>query len=209
MVIHAYLQASTTDEDAKRACKRLTEFASRKKWKIASTSIENGSGVSHQRPVLFRLLSGCEPGDILLIGEIDSLTRLNMGVWERLRAEITACDVLIVSADLPTSWKMVSTERDEMHGLVVHAINSTVLDALATTARTRHEHRRLRQQQGIANAKTAGRYPGRPENTRRNEEIMAMLRGGKSWESIRHKTHCSSSTIARMAKRIKAKEQAE
>ncbi|MBO9102219.1 MULTISPECIES: recombinase family protein [unclassified Rhizobium] len=205
MVIHAYLQASITDEDAKRARKRLTEFASQRKWKIASTSIENGSDVSHQRPVLFRLLSGCKPGDILLIGEIDSLARLNTDLWDRLRAEITARDVRIVSADLPTSWRMVSTEPDETHGVVIHAINSTVLDALATTARTRHQHRRLRQQQGIANAKTAGRYPGRPENTRRNEEIMAMLRDGRSWESIRHKTHCSSSTIARMAKRIREK----
>lgn len=52
-------------------------------------------------------------------------------------------------------------------------------------------------------AKAAGAYRGRPEDTKRNEAIIAMLKRDQTWESIRHATKCSNSTIARLAKRIK------
>lgn len=56
----------------------------------------------------------------------------------------------------------------------------------------------------IAKAKDAGAYRGRPEDAKRNDAIMATLRRGQTWESIRHATRCSNSTIARLAKRVKA-----
>ena len=164
--------------------------------------VENESGATLQRPQLFRLLADCQPGDILLVEQIDRLTRLTLSDWDKLRAEIRAREVLIVSLDLPTSWMMMSAERDEIQGRIFHAINSMMLDVLAAIARKDYEDRRRRQSQGIAIAKAAGGYRGRPEDTKRNEAIMTMLRRGQTWESIRNATRCSNSTIARLAKRI-------
>lgn len=203
MFIRAYLRASTLEQDAKRAENDLKRFAAERDWKIAATYIENESGATLKRPELFRLLADSQPGDILLVEQIDRLTRLNLEDWDRLRREINAKQVLIVSLDLPTSWTMLAATRDDIQTRIFQAINNMMLDVLAAIARKDYEDRRRRQSQGIAKAKEAGAYRGRPEDAKRNDAIMAMLRRGQTWESIRHATRCSNSTIARLAKRVK------
>ncbi|MGR9140740.1 recombinase family protein [Rhizobium leguminosarum] len=206
MFIRAYLRASTQDQDAKRAENELKKFAAERDWKIAATYVENESGATLKRPELFRLLNDSQPGDIMLVEQIDRLTRLNLEDWDRLRNDITAKQVLIVSLDLPTSWTMMAVKRDDVQARIFQAINNMMLDVLAAIARKDYEDRRRRQSQGIAKAKEAGAYRGRPEDAKRNDAIMAMLRRGQTWESIRHATRCSNSTIARLAKRVKASE---
>lgn len=206
MFIRAYLRASTKDQDAKRAEDELKKFAAERQWKIAATYVENESGATLKRPELFRLLADCQPGDILLVEQIDRLTRLNLDDWDKLRNEISSRQVLIVSLDLPTSWTMMAADRDAIQSRIFQAINAMMLDVLAAIARKDYEDRRRRQQQGIATAKAAGGYRGRPEDTKRNDAIMAMLKRGQTWESIRNATKCSNSTIARLAKRVKAPE---
>ena len=39
--------------------------------------VENESGASLKRPELFRLLGDCKAGDVLLIEQVDRLSRLN------------------------------------------------------------------------------------------------------------------------------------
>jgi len=72
---------------------------------------------------------------------------------------------------------------------------------LAAIARKDYEDRRRRQAQGIESAKAKGGYKGRPEDTRRNAAIIAMLRSGQSWNTIIQATGCSRSTLSRLAKR--------
>ena len=83
------------------------------------------------------------------------------------------------------------------------AINGMMLDMLAAIARKDYEDRRRRQAQGIAKAKAAGRYKGRPEDTVRNRAIVDMLASGQSWNSIVAATGCSRSTLSRLAKRVR------
>ncbi|HEX8885187.1 MAG TPA: recombinase family protein [Noviherbaspirillum sp.] len=54
---------------------------------IASYYEENESGASLQRPAFFKLLADCQPGDILLIEQLDRLSRLNADDWGKLKAE--------------------------------------------------------------------------------------------------------------------------
>jgi DNA invertase Pin-like site-specific DNA recombinase len=64
------------------------------------------------------------------------------------------------------------------------ALNAMMLDMLAAIARKDYDDRRRRQMQGIAKAKTQGKYRGRPEDKKRNAAIMSMLKRGMSWNSI-------------------------
>ncbi|MBN0588397.1 recombinase family protein, partial [Pseudomonas aeruginosa] len=41
------------------------------------------------RPELIRLLGDAEPGDVILIEQVDRLTRLDDAGWETLRKQIT------------------------------------------------------------------------------------------------------------------------
>jgi DNA invertase Pin-like site-specific DNA recombinase len=77
--------------------------------------------------------------------------------------------------DLPTSWQLAAP-GELIARRMFAAINSMLLDVLAAVARKDYEDRRRRQAQGIASAKAAGAYLGRPEDTARNAGIAAMCR---------------------------------
>lgn len=202
MTARAYLRASTDQQDAARARDQLEAFATERGLTISSFHIENESGAKLDRPELFRLLSDSRPGDILLIEQVDRLSRLNESDWRKLRAEIDSKQVRIVALDLPTSW-MFASASDEFTGRMFAAINGMLLDMLAAIARKDYEDRRRRQAQGQAKAKAEGRYRGRAEDAKRNEQIAAMLRKGFSYSQIQTATKVSRPTVAKIAKRIK------
>lgn len=201
MHIRAYLRASTKEQDATRAKDQLQAFAAERNLTIAASYIENESGAALKRPELFRLLSDCLPGDVLLVEQVDRLSRLNTEDWDRLKSEIRAKKVKVVALDLPTSWMMMATDKESIQARIFEAINEMMLDVLAAVARKDYEDRRRRQAQGIEKAKLDGLYRGRPEDTKRNEAIIGMLKAGQSWNAIIAATGCSRSTLARLAKR--------
>jgi len=202
MFVRAYLRASTTQQDATRAKADLIAFAAERGLKIAAFYTENESGASLQRPELFRLLSDSHEGDILLIEQVDRLSRLNADDWNKLKAELQARKVRVVALDLPTSWVMAQP-ADEMTARMMDALNSMMLDMLAAIARKDYTDRRRRQQQGIEKLKAAQGYKGRKEDTERNDAITAMLTSGNSWNAIVKATGCSRSTLSRLSQRLK------
>lgn len=202
MFLRAYLRASTKEQDANRAKDDLIAFAKERGLKVAAFYIENESGASLDRRELFRLLSDSQPGDVLLIEQVDRLSRLNASDWEKLKAEIRAKQIRVVALDLPTSWTMASDNADEFTLRMFEAINSMLLDMIAAIARKDYDDRRRRQKQGIAKAKADGKYKGRPENTSRNATLLKMLESGQSWNSIIAATGCSRSTLSKLRKQV-------
>ena len=200
MFVRCYLRASTDEQDATRARSDLERFAAERGLTVAAWYVENESGSKLARPELFRLLADCRPGDVLLIEQVDRLSRLNEADWKRLRAELDSRSVRVVALDLPTSW-MLAAPADEFTARMFAAVNGMMLDVLAAVARKDYEDRRRRQAQGIAKAKTDGRYRGRREDAERNAAITAMLKAGQSWATIVKATGASRSTLARLAKR--------
>jgi DNA invertase Pin-like site-specific DNA recombinase len=195
------LRASTDEQDAARAKQQVETFAAERGMQIASWYIENESGAKLARPELFRLLSDSHPGDILLVEQVDRLSRLTAADWAKLKAELAARRVRVVALDLPTSWVMATGKADEFTARMFEAINGMLLDMLAAVARKDYEDRRRRQMQGQAKAKAEGKYVGRPEDKRRNARIAAMLATGTSYSAVQKATGCSRATVAKIAKR--------
>ncbi len=202
MFIRAYLRASTTEQDAQRARADLERFAAERGMEIAAWYVENESGASLKRPELFRLLADCRPGDILLVEQVDRLSRLSAADWERLKVEMAKRRVRVVALDLPTSWAMATERPDDFQSRMFDAINGMMLDMLAAVARKDYEDRRRRQAQGIAAAKEAGAYRGRKADDERNASIIALLKDGKSWSFVQSATGCSRSTLSRLRKQM-------
>src|SRR5258705_9912852 len=111
--VRASLRASTDEQDASRARDQLQAFAVERGLVVAAWYTENESGAKLARPELFRLLADAQPGDILLIEQVDRLSRLTAPDWERLKAELTSRHVRVVALDLPTSWMMAAGVGDE------------------------------------------------------------------------------------------------
>lgn len=147
------------------------------------------------------MLGDAHHGDILLVEQVDRLSRLGTADWERLKAELSARRVRVVALDLPTSWMMATKSADEFTGRMFEAINGMLLDMLAAVARKDYDDRRRRQAQGQAKAKAEGRYKGRPEDTERNDGIARLIAAGHTWGAVQRATGCSRATIAKIMKR--------
>jgi DNA invertase Pin-like site-specific DNA recombinase len=133
--------ASTSDQDANRARDQLLAFAAERGLAIAAWYVENESGAMLARPELFRLLGDAHVGDILLVEQVDRLSRLTAADWQHLKAELTARRMRVVALDLPTSWMMATNAGDEFTGRMSEAINGMLLDLLAAVARKDYDDR--------------------------------------------------------------------
>lgn len=142
MLIFGYLRTSTSGQDATRAKNALKLFARQHGHRIAGWYVDNVTGTTMNRPELIRLLDDAEPGDIILIEQVDRLSRLNDAGWEILRKQITDKQLSIVSLDLPTSHlALTSIARDEFTRSMLKAVNGMLLDMLVTIARKDYEDR--------------------------------------------------------------------
>lgn len=203
MLCRIYLRASSDQQDACRARNALQAFAAEHRLKVAATYIENVSGATLERPRLWDALNDSEPGDVLLVEQVDRLSRLTESDWRRLRSEIEERQIRVVALDLPTSW-MLAGRSDEFTSRMFGAMNAMLLDVLAAVARKDYTDRRRRQAEGQARAKAAGRYRGRVENVERNNAIAELLRKKASWSQVMAATGCSRQTVAKIAARLRA-----
>lgn len=205
IITRAYLRASTDQQDSQRAKADLVAFAAEHGLNIVTVYSENESGASLARPELFKLLDSSKPGDVLLCEQIDRLSRLSADDWDTLRAKIQEKRVRVVSLDLPSSWQFTKPGSDETTRRMMEAMNNMMLDMLAAVARKDYEDRRRRTKQGIDKAKLVeGKYAGRPADTDRNNNILALLAKGNSWSEVCKATGASRSTLARIVKEERA-----
>ena len=138
-------------------------FAAERGLRIAGFYVENVSGASLARPELFRLLADSRPGDVLLVEQVNRLSRLSDADWKRLRSELDARQIRVVALDLPTSW-MMATQSDEFTARMFGAVNAMMLDVLAAMARKDYEDRpacRAGASQGESRALLGQRIPRR------------------------------------------------
>ncbi len=203
MFVRAYLRASTAEQDASRAKAAIEAFASEYSLKIAKFYMENESGASLRRPALFELIADASNGDMILIEQVDRLSRLNEADWNALKLALGAKHIKVVALDLPTSW-MMAAPADEFTNRMFEAINGMMLDMLAAISRKDYTTRRERCAQGIKKARAAGKYKGRQEDETRNLLIQGHLKAGlSSWTEIQALIGCSRGAIAKQAKAIR------
>ncbi len=200
--IYGYLRASTNEQDANRAKNELEKFARDMNFQIACWFVENESGAKLERPELFRLLNVAMKGDVILIEQVDRISRLNNEDWEKLKLIINEKGLKVVSLDLPTSYQFIKS-ADSFTERMLAALNSMMLDMLAAVARKDYEDRRRRQAQGVQRAKAEGKYKGRPIDKDLHSKIQGLLLDQKSYSYIERLLGCSRHTISKVSKQIK------
>ncbi|TWI46173.1 DNA invertase Pin-like site-specific DNA recombinase [Pseudomonas duriflava] len=198
MFVRAYLRASTEEQDAFRALADLEQFAAHFGKTIASVYSDNESGVRLDRPDLMRLLRDAKKGDILLIEAIDRLSRLNEENWKSLKRVIDSKGLKIVVRLLPTSHRWMTDEKTDLQTeRLLGIINDLLIEIGAAQANADYEVRRYRQAQGIATAKAAGLYKGRPQNIKIKEKVWSCLDSKFSIRKTSDLLGCSPTTVKR------------
>ncbi|WP_144395590.1 recombinase family protein [Pleionea sediminis] len=199
--VYAYLRASTKEQNVERAKEQLDAFCEKHNLKVATYFYEHESGAKLKRPELFRLLDIAQPSDVLLVEQVDRISRLNTSDWEKLKSIIFEKGLRVVALDLPTSHNFILA-NDEFTDRMLHAINNMMLDMLAAVARKDFEDRRRRQAEGIKLAKKKGLYRGRQVNQQLHARIERLLKSGSSYSEIMETLKCSRATIAKVSKNI-------
>ncbi|EOJ8100085.1 recombinase family protein, partial [Salmonella enterica subsp. enterica serovar Infantis] len=157
-------------------------------------------GTTMNRPELTRLPRDAEHGYVIIIEQVDRLTRLDDAGWETLRKQITDKQLAIASPDLLTSHlALSSTVSDDFTRSMLKAVNGMMLDMLAAIARKDYEDRRRRQAEGIRKAKAEGRYRGRVADAQKHELIRTpRLVHGKSLRETARLAGVSKMTVIRV-----------
>ena len=199
--IRAYLRASTDGQDAQRTRASLDQFVSERGLAVCTYYAENESGARLDRPMLFRLMDDSQPGDILLVEDVDRLSRLTAGDWEKLKSLMRERQVRMVAVNVPTTWQHLSPTAHDFDQRMFAATNDMLMDMLSAIARRDYERRRERQKQGIAKAKLEGKYGGRQIDEERYAAINRLLASGSSWSVVQRTIGCSRSTISNAAQR--------
>ncbi|TVL05772.1 resolvase [Shewanella algae] len=208
MFIRAYLRASTKEQNAERARELLIQFTAQHGQRIAAFYIENVSGATLHRPELMRLIAESGEGDIVLVEQIDRLARLKQSDWDTLKQKLASKRLAIVSPELPTSWLALQQHSEtDFTAAILQAVNAMMLDMLAAVARKDYDDRRRRQSQGIAKAKSDGKYNGRQPDLKRHQHIASLLKTGHSYSDIQDMLGCSRHLIATISKNICSIEQ--
>lgn len=206
MFVRAYLRASTQEQDAQRARQALEDFTQERGHRVAAWYVENESGARLDRPELARLLADAQHGDVLLLEQVDRLSRLATAEWEELKRAVQDAGVRIVAIDLPTSWGAMTkgnAEVDDMTQRILGAVNLMMLELLAAFARKDYEDRRRRQAEGIAKAKEEGRYRGRPADEEKHRAIVELRKKGTPIEDIIRLSGMSRATVQRALKKAR------
>ena len=208
MLIFGYLRASTSGQDATRAKDALKIFARQHGHRIAGWYVDNVSSTTMNRPELVRLLEEAEPGDVILVEQVDRLSRLDDAGWETLRKQITDKQLAIVSLDLPTSHlALTRLSGDDFTRSMLKAVNGMMLDMLAAIARKDYEGRRRRQAEGICKAKAEGKYRGRVADAQKHELIRTLrLTHGKSLRETARLAGVSKMTVIRVCSTANSEE---
>lgn len=209
MYVFGYLRASTSEQDATRAKKALRDFALQHNKRIAGWYVDNVSGTTMNRPELLRLLDDAEPGDVILIEQVDRLSRLDDEGWNMLRKQIADKQLSVVSLDLPTSYLALNNSvTDSFTHSMLKAINGMMLDMLAAISRKDYEDRRRRQAEGIVKAREQGRFRGRVADLARHELIRNLrITQEKSINETARLAGVSRATVIRVCRQADHEEE--
>ena len=176
MATYGYARVSTTDQDLTIQVTKLKEAGCEviRQEKITGTTREG-------RTELRTLLDFIRPGDILIVTRIDRLAR-SIGDLQDIVRELRTKGATLKATEQPIDTS--------------NAAGKAFLDMLGVFAEFETNLRRERQMEGIAKAKAAGVYRGRPP-TIDIEAVRKLRAEGKGVNVISHTLKISRASVYR------------
>jgi len=177
MASYGYARVSTTDQDLSIQVEALESAG------CGLIRSETASGTTtHGRPELETLLTFLRKGDTLVVTRIDRLAR-------------SVLDLQKIVADLKS--RGINLRATEQPIDTSTAAGKAFLDMLGVFAEFETNLRRERQAEGIAKAKSAGIYKGRPPSIER-ADIERLQAEGKGPTEIARKLGIGRASVYRL-----------
>ena len=156
MNVFGYIRVSSATQNPERQIRKMAELGIPEERMY----VDYASGKNLDRPKYAELMSAVGRGDQIIVDSLDRLGRSYDDVtaeWRRLVG--SGIDIRCLDLEFFDSAKF-----REM-GAVGVCVEDMLLSLLAYVAQTEREKNRQRQAEGIAVAKAAGKYKGKPKKT--------------------------------------------
>lgn len=203
-IARIYCRVSTVQQDLTRQM-ALVEWAEQRGYYVAKVYAEKASGRTANREKLAEMIDDLKQGEVVIVENIDRLTRLPIKEAEKLVGRIKAKGARLAMpgvVDLDDLYP-----ADSMAGIVMDTVQDLLLKIAMKSASDDYELRRERQAAGYQRARAEGRrVGGRPINQKRIDGVAACRNKGLSiWETA-NVLGCSTGTVKNIARKIKTGE---
>jgi len=202
-VARIYLRVSTDQQSLERQ-EQIEADAIRDGFYIASVYREKASGASADRPELQRMINDLREGEVVIAEKLDRLSRLPLEDAEKLIASIREKGARLCIPGL-IDLSQLAKKVDGIGKIVIQAMEELLLKIALQSARDDYETRRSRQQQGIALAKSKGKYKGRRANTAVNDRIVQLRLSGEGIKNTAAIVGCSEAQVKKVWAKHKSK----
>lgn len=195
-IARIYLRVSTEAQDLARQ-EGIVEAARAAGYYVANTYEEKASGARADRPALLRMIAELQPGEVVVAEKIDRISRLPLPEAERLIASIKAKGARLAIPGV-VDLSELAAEAEGVAKIVLEAVQDMLLKLALQMAHDDYQDRRERQRQGIALAKTAGKYKGRRADPKMHAQVIALRRSGHSINQTAELAGCSPAQVKRI-----------
>lgn len=193
MVKIGYARVSSTDQNLARQLEQLEH--------VDKLFSDKESGGTLERPQLAAMLSYLREGDIVIVTELDRLGRNNKELTQVMNA-IQSKGATLEVLGLPT---LNGIQDDNLRLL----LNNLILEIVKYQAEAERQKIKERQAQGIAIAKTQGKYQGRKalfsEDDSRLKHAFELYLSGLSDKDVAKLTGINERTFRRYCKKYHIK----
>lgn len=176
-----YIRVSTVEQNTVRQLDGLS---------IDKYFIDTCSGSTQDRPALAELKAYCREGDTVVVHDISRLAR-------------NIADLIELINFFNAKGVDVEFKKEAMKFTVDQSnpMNTLMLNLLGSVYQFEREMMLERQREGIAKAKSAGKYKGRPLPVS-STEVIALLEQGTSIRNIANQLEISTTTVQKIKKSI-------
>lgn len=203
-IARIYCRVSTVQQDLTRQM-ALVEWAEQRGYYVAKVYAEKASGRTANREKLAEMIDDLKQGEVVIVENIDRLTRLPIKEAEKLVDRIKAKGARLAMpgvVDLDDLYP-----ADSMAGIVMDTVQDLLLKIAMKSASDDYELRRERQAAGYQRARAEGRrVGGRPINQKRIDGVAACRNKGLSIRETANVLGCSTGTVKNIARKIKTGE---
>ena len=195
-IARIYLRVSTDEQDLTRQA-QIEDSTRSAGYYIAGVYREKASGARADRPELLRMIADLQPGDVVVAGKIDRISRLPLAEAQRLVDSIRSKGAKLAVPGLVDLSECVDG-ADSIAKIVLESVQELLLKLALQMARDDYETRRERQKQGVQRAKAGGKYAGRLPNTTAHQRIIALRDAGHSIKRTAELAGCSEAQVKRI-----------
>jgi len=159
-----YHRTSTKEQHIDRGLKEINDYCDEHNIKIKKIYCDQTSGKNFDRSRYVVMKEDVlEPGDVLIVTELDRLGRNKEATLRELRY-YKENNIRVMVLELPTTLVDISAMENSMARMMMETINNMMIELYASMSQAEYEKRKKRQKEGIESKKIRGEWSdyGRP-----------------------------------------------